>query len=107
MDADPRLSSGKRSPGGADGRSRAWRNGDGRPDLVLGSLGHNSYLQASPREPARMYVGDFGYNGTLEQILTFYKHGVSYPLAGRDELLSLIPRLESRFATYADFGAAR
>jgi len=81
-------------------------NGDGRPDLVLGNLGRNSYLQASPTEPARLYVGGFGHNGTLEQVLTFYKHGVSYPLAGRDELISLIPRLRSRYATYADFGAA-
>src|SRR5437016_2410050 len=45
-------------------------NGDGRPDLVLGNLGLNSYLRASPTEPTRMYVGDFGHNGTLEQILT-------------------------------------
>src|SRR3989441_12053475 len=82
-------------------------NGDGRPDLVLGNLGLNSYLQASPTEPARLYVGDFGHNGTLEQILTFYKHGVSYPLAGRDELISLVPRLRSRYAAYADFGATR
>ena len=82
-------------------------NGDGRPDLVLGNLGRNSYLQASPTEPARLYVGDFGHNGTLEQILTFYKHGVSYPVAGRDELISLIPRLRDRYATYAAFGAAR
>ena len=82
-------------------------NDDARPDLVLGNLGLNSYLRASPTEPARLYVGDFGHNGTLEQIITFYKHGVSYPLAGRDELVSLIPRLRSRYATYADFGAAR
>jgi len=82
-------------------------NGDGRPDLVLGNLGRNSYLQASSAEPARMYVSDFGHNGTLEQIVTFYKHGVSYPLAGRDELISLIPRLSTRYATYGDFGAAR
>jgi len=54
-----------------------------------------------------MYVGDFGHNGTLEQILTFYKQGVSYPLAGRDELIGLIPRLAKRYAAYADFGAAR
>src|SRR5213078_2382610 len=82
-------------------------NGDGRPDLVLGNLGLNSYLQASPHEPARLYVGDFGHNGALEQILTFYKHGVSYPLVGRDDLLEVIPRLRARYATYADFGAAR
>jgi hypothetical protein len=82
-------------------------NGDGRPDLVLGNLGLNSYLRASPREPARLYVGDFGHNGTLQQILTFYKHGTSYPLAGRDELVRLLPQLRSRYVSYADFGASR
>ena len=82
-------------------------NGDGRADLVLGNLGLNSYLRASPTEPARLYVHDFGHNGALEQILTFYKHGVSYPLAGRDELVRLIPQLRSRYPSYADFGASR
>src|SRR3989454_196264 len=93
--------------GGWNSVTVADLNGDGRPDLVLGNLGLNSYLQASPSEPARLYVGDFGHNGTREQIVTFYKHGVSYPLAGRDEFVSLIPRLRTRYATYADFGAAR
>src|SRR5436189_6154722 len=82
-------------------------NGDGRKDLVLGNLGLNSYLRASPAEPARLYVHDFGHTGTLEQILTFYKHGVSYPLAGRDELVRLLPQLRSRYPSYADFGARR
>src|SRR5205807_1816458 len=82
-------------------------NGDGRADLVLGNLGLNSYLRASPTEPARLYVHDFGHNGALEQILTFYKNGVSYPLAGRDELVRLIPQLRSRYPSYAEFGASR
>jgi hypothetical protein len=82
-------------------------NRDGREDLVLGNLGLNSYLRASAKEPTRLYVGDFSHNGTLEQILTFYKNGVSYPLAGRDELARLIPSLRSRYPTYADFGASR
>ncbi len=82
-------------------------NGDGRDDLVLGNLGLNSYLRASPAEPARLYVHDFGHSGTPQPILTFYKHGVSYPLAGRDELVRLIPQLGSRYPSYADFGASR
>ncbi|PYP41414.1 MAG: hypothetical protein DMD43_06625 [Gemmatimonadetes bacterium] len=82
-------------------------DGDGHPDLVLGNLGLNSYLRASAAEPARLVVGDFGHNGTLEQLLTFYKHGVSYPLAGRDELVRLVPQLRSRYPSYADFGASR
>src|SRR5437667_134823 len=82
-------------------------NGDGRPDLILGNLGLNSLLRASPAEPARLYVSDFFETGTLKQILTSYRHGVSYPLAGRDELLQVMPSLRSRYPTYASFGASR
>ncbi|HVE77874.1 MAG TPA: hypothetical protein VNA89_03380, partial [Gemmatimonadaceae bacterium] len=80
---------------------------DGRKDLVLGNLGLNSYIRASRREPARLYVHDFFQNGAVEQILTFYKHGVSYPLAGRDELVRMMPPLRSKYVSYADFGASR
>jgi len=82
-------------------------NGDGRQDLVLGNLGLNSYVRASPGEPARLYVRDFFGNGTLEQLLTFYKQGVSYPLAGRDELLRMMPQLRGRYPSYASFDASR
>src|SRR5262245_4364743 len=82
-------------------------NADGRPDLVLGNLGLNSYLRASRDEPARLYVGDFFDTGRLTQILTSYRHGVSYPLAGRDELIAVAPSLASRYPTYKSFGASR
>ena len=81
-------------------------NGDGRKDLVLGNLGLNSYIHASAKEPARLYVGDFFETGALKQILTSYQHGVSYPIAGRDELVRLMPPLRSKFPTYASFGAS-
>ncbi|HVT05493.1 MAG TPA: VCBS repeat-containing protein [Thermoanaerobaculia bacterium] len=81
--------------------------GTGRQDLVLGNLGLNSYLRASRQEPARLYINDFSHSGGLEQILTFYKHGVSYPLAGRDELVRKIPSLRSKYPSYKDFGASR
>ena len=81
--------------------------GTGRPDLILGNLGLNSYIRASPKEPARLYIHDFAQSGGLQQILTFYKNGVSYPLAGRDELVRAIPQLQSRYASYAEFGASR
>jgi enediyne biosynthesis protein E4 len=83
--------------------------GNGRQDLVLGNLGLNSYLRASPKEPARLYVNDFSHSGggNLEQILTFYKNGVSYPVAGRDELVKKIPSLRSKYPSYKDFGASR
>jgi enediyne biosynthesis protein E4 len=82
-------------------------NGDRREDLILGNLGLNSYIRASREEPARLYVHDFFQNGALEQILTFYKHGVSYPLTGRDELVRLIPQLRSKYTSYKSFGTSR
>ena len=81
--------------------------GTGHQDLVLGNLGLNSYLRAFPKAPARMYLGDFANNGTLQQLVTFYKNGVSYPVAGRDDLLRLNPPLRSRYPSYRDFGAAK
>jgi len=83
--------------------------GTGRQDLVLGNLGLNSFLRASSSEPARMYVGDFSHTGgeNVEQIITSYRNGVSYPLAGRDELLARIPALKTKFPSYKDFGASR
>ncbi len=83
--------------------------GNGRQDLVLGNLGLNSYLQASTKEPVRLYVNDFSHSGggNLEQILTSYRNGVSYPLAGRDELLKKIPSLRGKYPSYKDFGASR
>ncbi len=99
---------------GLSGTSGWWNTvmaadltGNGREDLVLGNLGLNSYIRASPTEPARLYVHDFSRNGALEQILTFYKNGVSYPIAGRDELVRQMPHLRSRYVSYADFGASR
>jgi hypothetical protein len=81
--------------------------GNGRKDLVLGNLGRNSYIRASAHEPARLYVSDFAHNGGIQQILAFYKNGVCYPIAGRDELVRLMPRLRSRYVSYADFGDSR
>jgi len=81
-------------------------DGDRRPDLVLGNLGLNSYITASRSEPARLYVSDFGRDGTVESILTVYKNGVSYPVAGRDELIRAIPALRDRYPSYAAFGAS-
>jgi hypothetical protein len=64
-------------------------------------------MRASRKQPARLYLNDFSHTGGLDQILTFYKNGVSYPLAGRDELVSKIPSLKSKYPSYKEFGASR
>ena len=82
-------------------------NADGRPDLVLGNVGLNSYLTATDSLPARAYVGDFAHNRMSEAIITVYRGGASYPLAGRDEMLGIIPELRTRFPLYKDFAGKR
>jgi hypothetical protein len=79
-------------------------NGDGRPDLVLGNLGLNSYLTASATRPAKMYVGDFAHDGSTRAILTKES---GYPVAGRDELMQAVPALRAKYPSYAAFGNQR
>jgi hypothetical protein len=81
--------------------------GNGTTDLLLGNLGLNSILRASPSEPTQLYLGDFAHNGSMLQVLTSFRNGVSYPLAGRDELVHLIPSLAAKYPTYKAFGASR
>lgn len=50
-----------------------------------------------------MYVKDFDGNGSMEQIISLYNHGVSYPLSMRDDLIRALPYLKSRFANYEDY----
>ena len=76
--------------------------GNGRVDFVVGNLGLNTRLHASPTQPARLYVNDFG-TGFPTQILTTYENGVSLPLTLRDELTAALPNLKDRYPKYSDY----
>jgi len=78
-------------------------NGDGRVDFAVGNLGLNGRLQASAREPVTMYVKDFDGNGSTEQVISVYNHGVSVPLPLRDDLIKTLPYLKARFLNYKDY----
>ncbi|MGH7699375.1 MAG: VCBS repeat-containing protein, partial [Gemmatimonadales bacterium] len=92
-------------------RSHGWWNrivagdftGDGRVDFLAGNLGLNTRLRATDHEPAEMYVKDFDGNGFVEQIVSLYVRGKSYPLAMRDDLLRVLPSLKTRYPRYADY----
>jgi hypothetical protein len=77
--------------------------GDGRVDFVVGNLGLNSRLQATPTQPTTMVVKDFLHNGFVEQIISCYTNGVSYPLPLRDDLIKALPYLKTRFLKYQDY----
>src|SRR5207245_402012 len=92
-------------------QSEGWWNrivagdftGGGRVDFIVGNLGLNTRFHATPGEPVTMYVKDFAGTGFVEQIVSVYNHGTSYPLAMRDELLKALPYLKARFPTYEDY----
>ncbi len=89
-------------------KSNGWWNriiagdfdGDGRVDFIAGNLGLNGRLHASEREPTEMYVKDFDGNGSVEQIVTVFNGGVSYPITMRDDLLKTLPYLAPRYTGY-------
>jgi hypothetical protein len=77
--------------------------GDGRVDFLVGNAGLNGRCHASAAEPVTMYVKDFDRNGFVEQIVSCYNHGVSYPLVLRDELTRVLPSLAARYPNYASY----
>ena len=100
----------RQNPRGLEQTSGWWNRiiagdftGHGRVDFLVGNLGLNTRLRATPAEPVTMYVKDFARNGTDQQIVSVYNHGVSYPLELRDDLLAAIPSLKLRYLSYKDF----
>ncbi|MGV3642204.1 MAG: VCBS repeat-containing protein, partial [Adhaeribacter sp.] len=77
---------------------------DGDTDFILGNLGRNSRLQASPSRPAELLAGDFDQNGTVEQIIScFTENGKSYPMVLKQDLQKQVPGIKKKFIKYADY----
>ncbi|MBK5278921.1 MAG: VCBS repeat-containing protein, partial [Bacteroidia bacterium] len=78
-------------------------NNDGLPDFVAGNHGLNSRFKASLTEPVSLYVNDFDQNGSIEQILTRFDRGASYPLVLRQDIVSQIPSLKKKYLHYKQY----
>lgn len=77
---------------------------DGDTDYILGNWGTNTKFKASEKYPMQMHYGDFDSNGKTETILSTYKNGNYYPLAGLDELSEQMNSLlRKKFNTYHEF----
>lgn len=91
--------------------AKADFDNDGDEDFVLGSLGQNSKLQASPDQPIALFKHDFDENGSLDPLIGQYilnKNGEQYlyPLHARDDVMKQIVKVKNRYVKYADFGKA-
>ena len=81
-------------------------NGDGRADLIAGNFGLNAQLKAAENQPAELYFADFNFDGAVDPLLNFYMQGTSYPYVTLDELRGQMPRIASRFPSYAAYAGA-
>jgi hypothetical protein len=79
---------------------------DGDKDFIIGNIGLNNQIKASPERPATMLFSDFDANGSVDPILTYYVMGKSFPSPSRDELVEQLPGFKKRFKDYASYSGA-
>ncbi|WP_081740433.1 VCBS repeat-containing protein [Aquimarina pacifica] len=76
---------------------------DGDMDYIVGNLGYNSNLIASPSEPVTLYAKDFDNNGSIDPILTCYREGTEQIIYSRDLLIQQINAMRGRFKTFESY----
>jgi enediyne biosynthesis protein E4 len=79
---------------------------DGDMDLVVGNMGLNTQLKASPEKNMTLYFKDFAGNGTIYPIMNYYIGDKSYPAASRDDLLEQMVFLKKKFTNYQSYANA-
>jgi hypothetical protein len=76
---------------------------DGDLDLVAGNHGLNSKYRCSRENPVSLYVNDFDKNGSLEQIFTYQKEKVDYPIPLKQDLARQLSFLNKKFLYYKEY----
>jgi len=78
-------------------------NNDGRPDILLGNLGHNTSWAVDEEHEVKLYLDDFDGNSYIDPIV-FYTYDESLiPFVDKTTLRGQIPTLSKEFATYRDY----
>ncbi len=75
-------------------------NGDGYADILAGNWGRNSKLYSGREGPLKLYIKDFDFNGSIEQIMTYSVSGNEYPFLGKDQLELALPALKHEHLRY-------
>ena len=91
-------------------------DGDGDTDFVVGNLGLNSRLVASPTGPAHLYSNDFDHNGNYEQVITCFRPGPDkgdgptdareYVMVQKNDLQKRIPAIKTKFLRHTEYAKA-
>jgi hypothetical protein len=76
---------------------------DGDLDLVVGNHGLNSKYKCSRENPVSLYINDFDKSGSVEQIFTYQKNKIDYPIPLKQDLSRQINFLNKKFLYYKDY----
>jgi hypothetical protein len=76
---------------------------DGKIDLVLGNEGLNGRFVAGKAKPLEIFAADFDGNASLDALMAYHQDDRSYPVQGRDKILSRIPSWQRKFPDYHRF----
>lgn len=75
---------------------------DGDMDIIGGNIGSNTFYKPG----TRMFIKDFDSNGFAEQIICHKINDKYFPIVDRDELISQLPSLKTKFLYFKDYAAA-
>jgi enediyne biosynthesis protein E4 len=81
-------------------------DGDGDVDFVATNFGLNTRYKASPKQPARLYYGDFEASGESHLVEALYEGQAWYPRRDLDALRNAMPALMSKYKSFDVFGRA-
>lgn len=69
---------------------------DGDEDIVLGNLGTNFYLKASPEAPIKLWINDFDQNSSFDKIITRTIDGKDKPVFLKKDLAEQIVSIKKQ-----------
>ncbi len=79
---------------------------DGDIDYIVGNLGLNNKFNASDNTPVSVYAKDFDGSGNIKPMLTYFLNNKEFTVAGRDQIVSVLPSIKKKFDNYAKFADA-
>jgi enediyne biosynthesis protein E4 len=79
---------------------------DGDIDYIAGNVGLNSRYKGNAKEPICIYANDYDKNGSVDPVMTYYLQGTKHIVHARDELISQITAMKTRFRKYKEYSEA-
>ncbi len=76
---------------------------DGDNDLIVGNMGENFTLKASPEAPLKIWVKDFDNNGSIDKIMTKTIEGKDVPVFLKREMAEQFPALKKQILKHSDY----